>query len=224
MNGLIYLLLVVAIIISMYSQFKVKSTFSKYSKTYSSKGLTGFEVAKMILDRKGIYDVSVQPVSGSLTDHYDPSTKTVRLSEDVYSKSTISAISVAAHEVGHAIQHNEEYAFLKFRSILAPAVQFTSRFVYILIFMGFFFNILGLIDIGIAFFFLTFLFQIITLPVEFDASRRALYEMEYNGIVNREEISSSKKVLTSAALTYVAATLVSLFELLRLILIRNSRE
>lgn len=220
----IYIALLVGMLFSFYAQYKVNSSFSKYSDIESKSGLTGAQVAKLILDRRGVYDVTVQPVAGQLTDHYDPRTKTVRLSEGVYNRSSISAVSVAAHEVGHAIQHNEEYAFLNFRSALAPVASFTSQFVYILIFAGFFFEMMSLVDIGIACFGLALLFQVITLPVEFNASSRALYNLEDFGILAKDEVSSSKKVLSSAALTYVAATTVSALNLLRLILIRNSRR
>ncbi|MDO4778777.1 MAG: zinc metallopeptidase [Tissierellia bacterium] len=218
---LLFILLIVSIIISLYAQLKVTSNFNKYSKVESIKGYTGAEVAKLMLDRRGIYDVAVQSTPGSLSDHYDPKSKTVRLSEDVYGETSIAAVSVAAHEVGHAIQHNEEYAFFRFRSLLAPVVQFTNRFIFVLIFIGVFFQLTRLFDIGIIFFALTLLFQIITLPVEFDASRRALYNLEADGFITREEIRGSKKVLGAAALTYVAGTLVSLIQLLRLMAMRN---
>lgn len=218
---LLFILFIVSIIISLYAQLKVTSNFNKYSKVESIKGYTGAEVAKLMLDRRGIYDVAVQSTPGSLSDHYDPTSKTVRLSEDVYGETSIAAVSVAAHEVGHAIQHNEEYAFFRFRSLLAPVVQFTNRFIFVLIFIGVFFQLTRLFDIGIIFFALTLLFQIITLPVEFDASRRALYNLEADGFITREEIRGSKKVLGAAALTYVAGTLVSLIQLLRLMAMRN---
>lgn len=221
---MIYIALIIGIAISLYAQFKVQRTFEKYSKVPSRSGMTGAQVAKMILDRRGVYDVDVQPVAGLLTDHYDPTSKTLRLSTGVYDKTSISAISVAAHEVGHAIQHNEEYAFLNFRSLLAPIASFTSRFVYILIFAGFVFEIMKLVDLGIIFFSLALLFQIVTLPVEFNASSRALYNLEDYGLLASDEIASSKKVLSAAALTYVAATAVSALNLIRLIALRNNRR
>ncbi len=221
---IVYLALIVGLFVSLYAQYKVQSNFNKYSRVQSTSGMTGAQVARMILNRRGIYDVTVQPVAGVLTDHYDPTSRTVRLSQEVYDKTSIAAVSVAAHEVGHAIQHNEEYAFLKFRSILAPVASFTSRFVFILIFAGFAFEIMKLVDLGIIFFTLALLFQVITLPVEFNASSRALYNLEDYGILRSDEINSSKKVLSSAALTYVAATAISALNLIRLILLRNSRN
>lgn len=221
---MIYIALIIGVVISLYAQFKVKKSFEHYSNIQSMSGMTGSQVAKMILDRRGIYDVDVQPVAGVLTDHYDPSSKTVRLSEEVYGSSSIAAVSVAAHEVGHAIQHNEQYAFLNFRSLLAPVAGFTSKFVYVLIFAGFVFEIMKLVDLGIVFFSIALLFQIVTLPVEFNASSRALYNLQDYGLIAGDEIKSSKKVLSAAALTYVAATAVSALNLIRFIILRNSRR
>lgn len=221
---MIYIALIIGVVISLYAQFKVKKSFEHYSNIQSMSGMTGSQVAKLILDRRGIYDVDVQPVAGVLTDHYDPSSKTVRLSEEVYGSSSISAVSVAAHEVGHAIQHNEQYAFLNFRSLLAPVAGFTSKFVYVLIFAGFAFEIMKLVDLGIVFFSIALLFQIVTLPVEFNASSRALYNLQDYGLIAGDEIKLSKKVLSAAALTYVAATAVSALNLIRFIILRNSRR
>ena len=186
--------------------------------------MTGAQVAKLMLDRRGIYDVTVQPVPGVLTDHYDPRSKTVRLSEEVYDETSISAVSVAAHEVGHALQHNEQYAFLSFRSALAPVANFASKFVYILIVLGFLLGMVQPIDLAIVAFSAAVLFQIVTLPVEFNASKRALANLQEDGVLAVTEIGSSKKVLGAAALTYVAAMAVSLLNLARLIIMRNSRD
>lgn len=221
---IIYIGLLLAVVLSLYAQFKVTSNYNKYSEIQSSKAYTGAQVARLMLDRRGIYDVQVTKVEGNLTDHYDPSVKVVRLSQDVYEGSSISSVSIAAHEIGHAIQHNEGYAFLTFRSLLAPAVQFTSKFVFVLIIMGIFFRMTGLIDLGIAFYSLAVLFQIITLPVEFDASRRALENLEGDGIITLDERRGARRVLGAAALTYVAAMAVSLLQLLRLIAMRNRRD
>lgn len=221
---IIYIGLLLAVILSLYAQFKVTSNYNKYSEIQSSKAYTGAQVARLMLDRRGIYDVQVTKVEGNLTDHYDPSAKVVRLSQDVYEGSSISSVSIAAHEIGHAIQHNEGYAFLTFRSLLAPAVQFTSKFVFVLIIMGIFFRMTGLIDLGIAFYSLAVLFQIITLPVEFDASKRALENLEGDGIITLDERRGARRVLGAAALTYVAAMAVSLLQLLRLIAMRNRRD
>ncbi|NLW52922.1 MAG: zinc metallopeptidase [Tissierellia bacterium] len=221
---MIYVFLIGALILSVYAQFKVKSNFTKYTKVPSSSQMTGAQVAKLMLDRRGIYDVTVQPVPGVLTDHYDPRSKTVRLSEEVYDETSISAVSVAAHEVGHALQHNEQYAFLSFRSALAPVANFASKFVYILIVLGFLLEMVQLIDLAIVAFSAAVLFQIVTLPVEFNASKRALANLQEDGVLAVTEIGSSKKVLGAAALTYVAAMAVSLLNLARLIIMRNSRD
>ena len=221
---MIYVFLIGALILSVYAQFKVKSNFTKYTKVPSSSQMTGAQVAKLMLDRRGIYDVTVQPVPGVLTDHYDPRSKTVRLSEEVYDETSISAVSVAAHEVGHALQHNEQYAFLSFRSALAPVANFASKFVYILIVLGFLLEMVQLIDLAIVAFSAAVLFQIVTLPVEFNASKRALANLQEDGVLAVTEIGSSKKVLGAAALTYVAAMAVSLLNLARLIIMRNNRD
>lgn len=218
-----FLLLIPALIIAAYSQFKVKGTFVRYSKVPSKNGYTGKDVARSILDRSGLSDVQVLSISGEMTDHYDPSQRVVRLSESVYNKSSISAVSVAAHEVGHAIQHQEVYAPLQFRTMLAPIAGFASQSVWILILLGILFSIPQLINIGIIVFSITVLFQIITLPVEFNASKRALAQLE-SGYLTSDEMSSSKKVLDAAAFTYVAATLVALTQLLRLILLSGRRR
>lgn len=217
----LYILLLIMIGVSMYASAKVNSNFSKFAKKASKSGLTGREVAKIILNRNGIYDVNIEPISGNLTDHFDPRTNVIRLSENVYDETSISAISVAAHEVGHAIQANEEYLFLQIRSNIAPIVQFTSSFTMFLIIIGFILNFSGLIDIGIILFSFSVLFHIITLPVEFDASRRALVQLEENKILTIDEISDSKKVLSAAAMTYIASALVSLIQLLRFISMRR---
>lgn len=224
MDPIIFSLLIASILLSFYAQLTVSGNFKKYSRVSSRKGFTGAEVARLMLDRRGIYDVDVVPVSGNLTDHYDPTKKVVRLSESVYGSSSISAISVAAHEVGHAIQDNEGYAFLRFRSALAPAVSFTSGFVWNLILLGLLFQSMRLINIGIIFFTLTVLFQIVTLPVEINASKRALANLETDNIIYHEEAYGSKKVLKAAALTYVAAMLYSIVNLLRLLSMRNRNE
>ncbi len=224
MDPIIFSLLIASILLSFYAQLTVSGNFKKYSRVSSRKGFTGAEVARLMLDRRGIYDVDVVPVSGNLTDHYDPTKKVVRLSESVYGSSSISAISVAAHEVGHAIQDNEGYAFLRFRSALAPAVSFTSGFVWNLILLGLLFQSMRLINIGIIFFTLTVLFQIVTLPVEINASKRALANLETDNIIYHEEAYGSRKVLKAAALTYVAAMLYSIVNLLRLLSMRNRNE
>lgn len=217
-----FMLLLPALLLSMYAQFKVSSSFNKYLRVASRSGYSGYEVARMILDRNGLQDVRIEPIGGNLTDHYDPRTKVVRLSKNVYGGRSVAAVSVAAHEVGHAMQHGEGYFPLILRNNIAPIASIGSRFIWILIIMGFaiapFF-----LELAIALYIGIVLFQVVTLPVEFNASRRALYQLE-NGIVYRDELDSTKKVLTAAALTYVAATLVAIAQLLRLISMSNRRR
>ena len=203
----------------------MKSTFDKYTKVKNRRGLTGAEVAKMLIQRNGLRDVSVERSNrGRLSDHYNPRNKTVSLSPEVYSGQSMSAVSVAAHEVGHAIQHEKAYAPLQFRSLLAPVASFASRSVMFIIIGGLIFGITGLIDLGIIVFSVVILFQIVTLPVEFNASARALSELEGQGIVYNDEIQHSKKVLNAAALTYVAAAAASVGQLIRLLILRGRRD
>ncbi|HKL41617.1 MAG TPA: zinc metallopeptidase [Clostridia bacterium] len=219
-----YIVMIPFLIFTFYAQHKVKSTFKKYTQVRNRKGLSGAEVANMLIQRNGLTDVSVERSNrGQLSDHYDPRSKTVRLSPEVYSGQSMSAVSVAAHEVGHAIQHAKAYAPLKFRSILAPAASFASRSVMFIVIGGFIFGITGLIDLGIIIFSIVILFQIVTLPVEFNASSRALTQLESQGIVYTDEISDSKKVLNAAALTYVAAAAASVGHLIRLLILRDRR-
>lgn len=219
-----YLLLMIMMGVSMLASAKVSSNYAKYSRVRSSSGLTGEQAARKILEQNGIYDVDIQPINGQLTDHYDPRDKTIRLSENVYGSDSISAVSIAAHEVGHAIQDNEAYAFLRFRAALVPVVNFTSRFTFILIMLGLFLNIAGLVDLGIILFSASVLFHIVTLPVEFDASNRAMKHLVNYSIISSEEKTGTKKVLGAAAMTYVASTLVSVIQLLRFMSMRNNRN
>ena len=216
------LFLMPAILFSMYAQLKVSTSFNKYLRVASRSGYTGSQVARMILDRNGLEDVKIEPVSGQLTDHYDPRTKVIRLSRNVHNGNSIAAVSVAAHEVGHAMQHGEGYLPLIIRNNIAPIASIGSRFVWVLILLGLAISPF-LLEVGIMLYLAVVLFQIVTLPVEFNASRRALYQLE-NGIVLRDEINSSKKVLKAAALTYVAATLVALSQLLRLLSLSGRRR
>lgn len=204
-----------ALIIAGIAQMKVSSAFNKYSKIPNQTGYTGYQIARMILDRNGLQDVQIEQVRGNLTDHFDPTKNVVRLSSSVYSRDSIAAMSVAAHEVGHAIQHAEGYVPLKLRSIIAPVASIGSRFVWIVIFLGMIINSI-FIEVGIALFMGIVLFQLVTLPVEFNASSRALKQLE-NGIAPSETLKGSEKVLNAAALTYVAATLVSIGELFRIL-------
>lgn len=214
--------LMIAIVISLYAQFKVSSSFNKYLRIPSRIGLSGREAARMILDRNGLHDVEVEPIAGNLTDHYDPRKRIVRLSRNVYDGRSLASVAVAAHEVGHAMQHSEGYFPLIIRNNIAPIASLSSRFVWILVLLGFIISPF-LLDVGIMLYLAIVLFQVITLPVEFNASRRALLQLE-DGIVSRDEIGGSKKVLQAAALTYVAATLVAIGQLLRLLALSGRRR
>lgn len=214
------IILLPAILFTMYAQFKVTSTTNRYFRVNSSRGYTGEQVARKILDSNGLYKVSIEMVRGRLSDHYDPRSNVVRLSQDVYYGTSITSIAVAAHECGHAIQHAKGYAPLNFRSALVPVVNFASNMSWFLIFLGFMFR--GpLLQIGILLFAVSVLFQIVTLPVEFNASNRAIVQMTNLGIVDGKEAGQSRQVLTAAALTYVAAALTSVLQLLRLLAIAN---
>ena len=209
-------ILIPGILFTMYAQFKVSSTTNRYFKVRSKLGYTGEQTARKILDANGLYNVRIEMVRGSLSDHYDPRSNVVRLSEDVYYGTSITSVSVAAHECGHAIQHAKGYAPLQIRSSLVPVVSFASNISWFLILIGFVMS--GpFLKIGILLFSASVLFQIVTLPVEFNASRRALVQIGNEGILEGKEIKEGKDVLTAAALTYVAAALVSVLQLLRLI-------
>lgn len=220
-----FLILVVpTLLLSLWAQFKVKSTFSKYSQVQSERHITGAQAAQSLLSANGITDVRVESVAGSLTDHYDPSSKTLRLSEPVYSKSTISAIGVAAHETGHAIQHAKGYGPLHLRSALVPVANIGSGAGPILAILGIFFSWGWLINIGIILFGAAVLFYLITLPVEFNASSRAIAILRTNGTLNETELSGVKSVLAAAAMTYVASAVTAIASFLRLILISRDRR
>ena len=207
----------------------MSSTFNKYSRVQSHIGITGAEAARRIMEQNGIYDVSIERVSGNLTDHYDPSRKVLRLSDSVYSSSSIAAIGVAAHETGHAIQHARNYAPLSLRSLMVPLANIGSRLSMPLILIGLLFSFASsmgntLITLGIIFFGLSVVFTIITLPVEFNASRRAIACLDESRILYSDEIDGAKKVLSAAAMTYVASTVVALANLLRLIVVFGNRR
>jgi uncharacterized protein len=221
----IYVLLILAFALTIWAQFKVKGTFNKYANVPASTGLTGYQAARRMLDANGLHDVPIEAVRGSLTDHYDPINRVVRLSEPVYFEKSISAIAVACHEIGHAIQHKESYPFLVARHRIFPIVNFASGVAPFLLLAGFLMSAFGLIQLGILFFAITVVFQLITLPVEFNASNRARDIMVAEGFIRPEEERGIAKVLNSAALTYVAAALLSLVELLRFVLMfLNNRE
>jgi hypothetical protein len=214
-----FLLLIPGLILAGWAQFKVQSTFSRYSRVPSNSGITGAQVARKILDANGIYDVSVEATRGNLTDHYHPTKKKLFLSESVYNKSSIAAICVAAHEVGHAIQHQKDYKPLSIRSVLVPVASFGSYTAWILFFAGLIFSMDFLLEIGIVLFSAVVLFQLVTLPVEFNASSRALAQVSYHGFLTNDELRYGKKVLNAAAWTYVAAAMMAILQLLRLLII-----
>ena len=224
-----YILVLIGALLSLWASARVNSTYNKYAKVYSRSGLTGAEAAQQILKNAGIYGVRVEHVSGNLTDHYDPRTKTVNLSQSVYGATSVAAIGVAAHECGHAMQDNEGYAPLRFRSALVPVANFGSSLSWPLILLGLVFGGLGspLVEIGILMFSLAVLFQLVTLPVEYNASARAVRLLDAQGILAGEEVNGTRKVLNAAALTYVAAAATSILQLLRLIILfggRNRRD
>ncbi|MCQ2400858.1 MAG: zinc metallopeptidase [Lachnospiraceae bacterium] len=216
-----YLLILLGLVITLIAQAKMKSTYARYSQVDSLRGLTGAEAARKILLINGVYDVVVQPVSGTLTDHYDPSKKVVNLSEAVYGKTSLAAIGVAAHECGHALQDSEEYIPLKARTALVPAANFGSGVSWYLILAGVLLggNLSILTEIGIVLFAVAVGFQLVTLPVEFNASSRALTQLTDSGMIDSEERKQVKSVLTAAALTYVAAAASGILQLLRLIIL-----
>ena len=211
--------LFIGIILTMLASFYLKSTYRKYSQVSNSRGMTGADCAMMILRNAGINDVSVQYIPGSLTDHYSPTEKVLRLSESVYGSTSVAALGVAAHECGHAIQHKEGYAPLKLRSVSVPVANIGSMLSWPLILIGLAMGYMGLAQIGVILFTFVVLFQLITLPVEFDASRRAMIALEEQNILAGSELSAAGKVLRAAALTYVAALLSSILQLLRLIML-----
>lgn len=222
-----YILVVIGAVICMIASARVKGTFNKYSQMRSMSGMNGAQVAQRVLQAAGIYDVQVRHVSGSLTDHYDPRTKTVNLSDPVYNATSVAALGVAAHECGHAIQHAKSYAPLSIRSALVPIANFGSMLAWPVILIGLFFNTRSsglIIDIGILLFSAAVLFQLVTLPVEFDASRRALVMLRTQGILADDELKYTRRVLKSAALTYVASAAAAILQLLRIILITNGRR
>ena len=209
----------VILLLPIYAQMKVKGTYNKFSKVASQRGMTGAQVARMILDQHGLTDVRVVPTQGVLSDHYNPATKTVALSESNYYESSLAGIAVAAHEVGHAIQHKEAYSFLTLRSKLVPVANISSDMSWIFVLIGIFASSSGFLLLGIVLLAAGVVFQIVTLPVEFDASKRAMNEVVSLGIIGNNEEAGARKVLNAAAMTYVAAAAVAVLELLRLVLI-----
>ena len=221
----LYLILVLsALLFSMWAQFKVTSSFKKYAKQRTSNGLTGAEAAQEVLRKSGVDGVRIERVSGKLTDHFDPRTNVIRLSESVYDSTSVAAVGVAAHEAGHAVQYASAYVPMKIRAGIIPVTRFGSMLSVPLIMMGIFLNMTGLINIGIILFGAVVVFQLVTLPVEFNASRRAITVLDQSGVLAKNELPSAKKVLSAAALTYVGALAVSLAQLIRLIAISNRRR
>ncbi len=227
-----YLILVLpAVFFAMWASSKVNSTYRKYEKIYNTRGITGAQAARMVLDTNGLQHIDIEKISGQLTDHYDPKANVIRLSEAVYSSTSTAAVGVACHEAGHAIQYAENYSPVKIRTAMVPVTNIGSKLAVPLILAGVLLSVFmeiewlyNLIYVGIACFGLSALFQLITLPTEFDASRRAVNAIESNGILAGDEIEGTKKVLTAAALTYVAALAVALTQLLRLLIIFGGRR
>jgi Zn-dependent membrane protease YugP len=222
-----FLLLIPAMIFAMWAQWKVQHTYQKFSRVRAANGLTGSQMAQSIMNRNGVHDVTIEEVGGMLTDHYDPRIKKVRLSSLNYREPSLAAIAVGAHEVGHVLQHARGYFPLMVRSAVAPVAGFGSMLAFPLFFIGLLFggaSAVWLMNLGILLFTGAVLFHVVTLPVEFDASRRALQELTSSGALAPQEVAGAKKVLDAAALTYVAAAAMAALQLLRMIMIRNSRN
>ncbi len=224
-----FYIIIPALILALYAQGKVSSTFNKYSRYSNRRNLTGAQVAEMMLQDAGIYDVQVERVAGNLTDHYDPRNKKLRLSDSVYSSNSVAAIGVAAHETGHAIQHAVGYGPLKLRSLMVPITSFGSRAAMPLIVLGILFGLASetgylLIQLGIIFFAVAALFALVTLPVEFNASSRAIALLGEKNILYEDELVNADKVLKAAAMTYVASAAMAVAQLLRLFLLFGRRD
>lgn len=221
-----WILVIIGAVLSMAASAKVNSTFNKYSKVRSMTGMTGEDAAKRLLNSQGIYGVTVRPVKGQLTDHYDPRTKTVNLSESVFHSTSVAAIGVAAHECGHAMQDNVGYVPLKLRGAIVPVANIGSQAAFPLIIIGVLIGGMGspLVNIGLILFSLAVIFQLITLPVELNASRRAITLLDQVGILGGQEVNQTRKVLGAAALTYVAALAASVLQLLRLVILFGGRR
>ena len=220
-----YLILVVpALFISLWAQLKVKSTFNRYEQVYARQGITAAQAARRILDQNGLYGVRIEMTGGKLTDHYDPRTNVIRLSQSVYNSPSVAALGVAAHEAGHAVQYGVNYLPIKIRNGLVPVTNICSSLSIPLVIIGFIMSARPLVIAGILLFAAVAVFQIVTLPVEFNASRRAIAVLGESGMLDEGELQGAKRVLSAAAMTYVAALLVSLAQLLRLVLLANRRN
>ena len=223
-----YFLVIIGAVICMIASARVKSTYNKYSQYRSASGMTGAQAAQRILNSAGIYDVTIQHVSGNLTDHYDPRTNVIRLSDDVYGSTSTAAIGVACHEAGHAVQYAQDYTPIRIRAAVIPATNLGSKLAMPLILIGLLISSFGdlsyaLVYLGIACFGLSLVFQLVTLPVEFNASHRAMVAIEQTGLLTEDEQNGARKTLRAAALTYVAATATALAQLLRLIILFGDR-
>ena len=219
-----YGLIILSLIISVAASIHVKSAFKKYSRVRNDRGLTGAEAAQQMLLSHGITNVAIEPIAGSLTDHYDPTTNTIRLSQDVYASDSVAAVGVAMHEAGHAVQYAENYAPVRLRHAIVKSTNISSWISYILILLGVWFGSYNLLTLGIIFFLAVVFFQLVTLPVEFNASGRALRTLQETALLSADEQRGAASVLRAAAMTYVAALVTSLLQLLRLLLIRGNRR
>lgn len=219
-----FILLIPALLLALYAQFLVKSTFAKYSKVSASSGLTGAEVAENLLRDGGLSQVEIEEVPGALTDHYDPRSKILRLSPPISRSKSVAALGIAAHEVGHALQHKEAMGIFQIRQSIVPVANLGSNLAFPLFFIGLIFSAKSLMDIGILLFSGAVLFQLVTLPVEFNASSRALALLRNRGYLAETEVTHARKVLNAAALTYVAATAMAVLQLVRLLLLRSQRD
>lgn len=219
-----YILVIIGALLGLLAQAKVKGAFARYSKVYSMRGVTAEQVAEMILQQAGIRDVRIEQIGGDLTDHYSPNEKVLRLSETVYGSSSVAAIGVAAHECGHAIQHAEDYLPIQIRSAIVPVVNIGSKLAWPVIFLGLLIGMTPLANVGIILFSLIVVFQVVTLPVEFNASGRALAILRDSSYLSGDELKGARKVLSAAAMTYVAAMVASVLQLLRLVMIVGRRR
>jgi len=220
-----FLLLIPAFIFAIYAQIKVKSTYNKYKEIKTQEGFSGYDVVKKIFSNNNINDVAIESTPGNLTDHYDPTSKTLRLSEDNYYGKSIAALGVSAHEAGHALQHAQGYRFIFIRNAIYPVANFGSMLAFPLFFIGLvFFKSKFLMDLGIFLYIGAVFFTVATLPVEFDASKRALVQLSNGKVLTDEELGGAKKVLNAAALTYVAAAAMAIMQLVRLLILRSSSE
>ncbi|MBR4723655.1 MAG: zinc metallopeptidase [Clostridia bacterium] len=219
-----YFLVLIGFLLASFASMGVQRAFNKYSKVKSVRHYTGKDAARKILDENGLYNIRVENISGNLTDHFDPSSNVIRLSDSTYNSDSVAAIGVAAHEAGHAVQHAEGYVPIRIRNSIVPAVNLCSTLAMPLFIIGLLLGMVNLANVGIILFSGALIFQIVTLPVEFDASRRAVKILDNSAMLDEDELSGAKKVLRAAAMTYVAAVLASALQILRLILLSNSRR